>query len=120
MTDGIGRIFGGGNSYGVGGYQSRKNTEAQKEAEPQVAPQSHEERQVDPSKVMEFLANNNYFIAPVETSHVGEVDSAVKERIGGYMEDFEMIYGIIVEEFGEEIAPAVMDLVMDTLMGMAA
>ena len=36
MTDGIGRIFGGGNSYGIGGYPSHKNTEAQKEAEQQA------------------------------------------------------------------------------------
>ena len=30
-----------------------------------------------------------------------------------------MIYGIVQEEFGEELAPAVMDVVMDKLMGMS-
>ena len=36
------------------------------------------------------------------------------------MENFEMIYGVIVEEFGEELAPMVMDMTMDHLMGVAA
>ena len=119
MTDGIGRIF-GGNSYGVGGYvPQRKEEEApqNKPAQPQV---NYEETQVEPSKVMDFLANNNYFVAPVETVAPGEVDDATKERVAGYMENFEMIYGVVVEEFGEENAPLVMDLVMDKLMGMAA
>ena len=31
-----------------------------------------------------------------------------------------MIYGVVVNEFGEENAPLVMDLVMDKLMGLAA
>ena len=31
-----------------------------------------------------------------------------------------MIFGIVQEEFGEELAPMVMDFVMDNLMGMAA
>ena len=31
-----------------------------------------------------------------------------------------MIYGVIVEEFGEELAPYVMDIAMDYIMGMAA
>jgi hypothetical protein len=35
------------------------------------------------------------------------------------MERFEEIYAIVEQEFGPELAPAVMDLVMDKLMGMA-
>ena len=119
MTDGIGRIF-GGNSYGVGGYVPQRKEEAPQNAQPQAPAVNYEETQVDPSKVMEFMANNNFFVAPVETANVGDVDAATKERIAGYMENFETIYGIIVEEFGEELAPFVMDIVMDNLMGMAA
>ena len=119
MTDGIGRIF-GGNSYGVGGYVPRRNEGAQQEAAPQAQVNNYEETQVDPSKVMDFLASNNYFVAPVETTAPGEVDEATKERVVGYMENFEMIYGVVVNEFGEENAPLVMDLVMDKLMGLAA
>ena len=119
MTDGIGRIF-GGNNYGIGGYvPQRKEEEAPQNAQ-QAPAQNYEETQVDPSKVMDFLAANNFFVAPVETKAPGEVDEATRARVEGYMENFEMIYGVIVEEFGEELAPDVMDIAMDYLMGMAA
>lgn len=121
MTDGIGRIF-GGNSYGVGGYVPRRNEEETPQNGTAQAPaNNYEETQVDPSKVMDFLASNNFFMASVESAPAtGEVDDATRSRVEGYMENFEMIYGVIVEEFGEELAPAVMDIAMDYLMGMAA
>ena len=119
MTDGIGRIF-GGNNYGVGGYVPQRKEEAgQEPTNPPV--QNYEETQVDPAKVMDFLAANNFFMAPVEaTPAAGDVDDATCTRVEGYMENFEMIYGVIVEEFGEGLAPYVMDIAMDYLMGMAA
>ena len=120
MTDGIGRIF-GGNSYGVGGYvPQRKGEETAQDAATKAPVQNYEETQVDPSKVMDFLSANNFFVAPVETKGAGEVDDATRTRVEGYMDNFEMIYGVIVEEFGEELAPYVMDIAMDYLMGMAA
>ena len=121
MTDGIGRLTGYGN-YGVGGYvPQRRNNEVSKEAQAQAQPQvnNHEETQVDPSKVMDFLSSNNFFIASPAAAEVGEVDTATQDRVAGYMEQFEMIYGVVQEEFGEELAPAVMDIVMDRLMGMS-
>lgn len=115
MTDGIGRIF-GGNSYGVGGYVPQRKEQAAEET-PMQQTVNHEEIQVDPNKVMEFMASNNFFVAPAETTSApAELDAETQDRISGYMERFEMIYGIVQEEFGEELAPAVMDLVMDTLM----
>lgn len=121
MADGIGRIF-GGNNYGVGGFGPQKREEeAPQNALPQQPTVNYAETQVDPSKVMEFMANNNYFVAPTQnTAAPAELDAATQERIGNYMENFEMIYGVIVEEFGEELAPMVMDMTMDHLMGMAA
>ena len=121
MTDGIGRLSGYGN-YGVGGYMPQRKTDVNKEGSEQnqqVQSQNYEDTQVDPSKVMDFLASNNFFIAAPQTSEVSELDSATQERVAGYMEQFEMIYGVVQEEFGEEMAPAVMDLVMDKLMGMS-
>ncbi len=121
MTDGIGRLSGYGN-YGVGGYvPQRRNGEISKESQSQAQPQTnnYEETQVDPSKVMEFLSSNNFFVASPAAAEVGEVDNATQDRVAGYMEQFEMIYGVVQEEFGEELAPAVMDIVMDRLMGMA-
>ena len=119
MTDGIGRIF-GGNSYGVGGYVPQRKGEEPSVPEQNVVPQQ-ERTEVDPNKVMDFLSANNFFVdltntpSPVEGV---ETDPTVADRVAGYMENFEMIYGIIEQEFGPELAPAVMDLVMDKLMGM--
>ena len=120
MTDGIGRIF-GGNSYGVGGYApQRKDEDVPQNGAAQAPVQNYEETQVDPAKVMQFLSANNFFVAPIETNEVTDVDEATRVRVEGYMENFEMIYGIIVQEFGEKLAPQVMDIAMDYLMGMAA
>ena len=118
MTDGIGRIDSGKNYYEM--YMGFKNKEAEKENEEKPTIQHVEETPVEPAKVMEFLSRNNYFVAPVGNSAVADIDEATQERIRGYMEGFEMIYGVIVEEFGEELAPSVMDIAMDYLMGMAA
>mgnify|MGYP000102764907 CR=1 FL=1 len=119
MTDGIGRLSGYGN-YGVGGYvPNRRNGDVAKEEQAKQQPMNnYEETQVDPSKVMEFLSSNNFFVAAPTTTEVGEVDTATQDRVAGYMEQFEMIYGIVQKEFGEELAPTVMDVVMDRLMGM--
>ena len=113
MADGIGRLSGYGN-YGVGGYMPQRRGDVSKEEQPQeqVLTNQHEETQVDPS-------NNNFFVAAPAAAEVGEVDAATQDRVAGYMEQFEMIYGIVQEEFGEELAPAVMDVVMDKLMGMS-
>ncbi len=124
MADGIHGI-GYGNTSGIGGGYVRHNredvdTKSEQQAQVQV---NHEETQIDPNKVMDFLAKNNYFISGApevgNTAEVGDVDAETEERIAGYMERFEEIYSLIEEEFGAELAPAIMDLVMDKLMGMA-
>lgn len=125
MADGIHGI-GYGNTSGVGGgyIPQRKGNEVDAKEQNQAHAQpNYEETQVDPNKVMDFLAQNNYFM-PVQVEaqpagEVGAVDAETEERIAGYMERFEEIYAIVEQEFGAELAPAVMDLVMDKLMGMA-
>ncbi len=118
----IGRLSGYGN-YGVGGYgpQRRGGEDAAAKQEEQTAPQNYQETQVDPSKVMDFLAQNNYFVnitnSPEAVEGV-ETDPTVADRVAGYMEKFEVIYAIVEQEFGTEMAPKVMDAVMDMLMGM--
>ena len=119
MTDGIGRI--GGSNYGYTGYGlPRQGEEEPKNPVAEPAVNNYEDTQVDPSKVMDFLAANNYIVAPVETKGAGEVDEATRARVEGSMEIFEMIYGVIVEEFGEELAPDVMEIAMPYLLNMAA
>ena len=122
MADGIGRIF-GGNNYGVGGYgPQRKEESVDAQAQNQAQPQNNfEETHVDPNKVMEFLANNNYFVDMVKVPNpvTGvEPDPTLADRIDGYMQNFEAIYAIVEQEFGPELAPLVMDYAMDKLMGM--
>ena len=119
MTDGIGRI--GGSNYGYAGYGlPRQGEDAPKNPTAEPTINNYEDTQVDPAKVMDFLAANNFFVAPTGNKVVGDVDAATQERIEGYMENFELIYGIIVDEFGEELAPDVMNIAMDYLMGLAA
>ena len=118
MTDGIGRIF-GGNSYGVGGYVPQRREEDVPQNAPAQAPVvDYEEMQIDPNKVMDFMASNNLFVRESGVTTPAELDPECRERVANSMERFELIYGLVVEEFGEELAPAVMDLVMDKLMGM--
>ena len=118
MTNNINGINGYGNAYSFGYVPQRNNNAGNEEGEQNnVQTETNQKTQVDPQKVMEFLANNNYFIGGTQTTSTGGVDAATEERIAGYMEQFEMIYGLVVEEFGEELAPAIMDLVMDKLIG---
>lgn len=119
MTDGIGKI-GSGNYGWVGFGPQRQGEDVAENPTAQPPVNNYDETQVDPSKVMDFLAAHNFFVAPVETNAAGKVDEATRARVEGYMEQFEMIYGIVAEEFGERLAPDVMDYVMDYLMGMAA
>ncbi len=123
MANNIGHISGYGN-YGVGGYvpQRKGGEELPQEAQAQAQPQqNYQETQVDPNKVMDFLNANNFFVAQTNAPApaVGvETDPTIADRVAGYMDNFELIYGVIEQEFGPERAPQVMDAVMDRLMGM--
>lgn len=120
MTDGIGRLSGYG-GYNLGAYmQPRKeNLENASAGNQSVAGSDNfEETQVDPAKVMEFMANNQIFVAAPKVADTQNLDASTEDRVVSYMEQFEMIYGVILEEFGEELAPMVMNIVMDKLMGM--
>lgn len=123
MTDGIGRLSGYGN-YGVGGYMpQRKQNDVSQEQNPQEQGlvNNYEETQVDPSKIMDWMAANNNFAnvinAPAQVESI-VTDPTIEERVAGFMENYEYFMTIIEQEFGEEQAPAVMDVVMDKLMGM--
>ena len=124
MTDGIGRLSGYGN-YGVGGYMpQRKQEDVSKEQNPQEQGlvNNYEETQVDPSKIMDWMAANNNFAnvinAPAQVEGI-VTDPTIEERVAGFMENYEYFMTIIEQEFGEELGPSVMDVVMDKLMGMS-
>ena len=115
----IGGINGYGN-YGLGGYVPQRGNDVVEDKAENVVVNNAADTQVDPAKVMDFLTANNYFVAPTKAKPANAVDEVTQARVEGYMENFEIIYGVIVEEFGEELAPDVMDFCMDYLMGMAA
>ena len=114
MANGINGIGGNNNSYNY--YQNLNNNEAKPEEQEQVIVNNHEETQIDPSKVMDFMAANNFFVAPKENVGAGQVDEMTQERIGEFMKNFEFVFGLVSKEFGEDLAPMVMDMVMDNLI----
>ena len=120
MADGIGRIMGGSN-YGIGGYGAH-HANGEQTQEPTVEPKvnNYEETQLDPTKVMDFMAKNNIYVGQVKTTAPVDLDPATKERIAGYMENFEIVYNLIIDEFGEDLAPTVAEYVMDYLIDTAA
>ena len=100
MTE-INRIFGSSN-YGVGGFGGKKEAEAN-EAEVNEAVKDYKETQVDPSKVMDFMAaNNNLYVgATNKTNHI-ELDAATKDRVADSMAEFEAFMNGAVAELGDE------------------
>lgn len=123
MVDGVNRSsgygFGGVNGFGTRGNQN-ENTHDADNQNPAV-PKDYTETQVDPAKVMDWMAANNNFVnvinAPAQVDGI-VTDPTIEERVAGFMENYEYFMTIIEQEFGEELAPAVMDVVMDKLMGM--
>jgi len=122
MTDGIGRLSGYGN-YSVGPYvpQRKRNDVEGQEAQAQAQPQQNrQETQFDPDKVMEFLNANNVFVAQPAPVVGVETDPTIAGRVAGYMDNFELFFSVLEQEFGPEMAAKIMDsdVFMDKLMGM--
>ena len=117
MTDGIGRI--GGSNYGYVGFGPQKKNEngIEQNATPQTS--HNKENLLNPEDVMNFLNANNNIFAPKEVTMTTNLDEATINRIEDYMANFEGIYAVIANEFGEEVAPKLLNLAMDPLMGVA-
>ena len=123
MADGISRI-GVGNNY-VGNYYPPKQGEgADPNVEPDTTLNNAEETQVDPAKVMDFLAGLNVYVPTTKVSTtIPNLDPETVERIERYTQNFELFYDIVVEEFGEKLALTVINMCMDyfsDLLDMAA
>ena len=124
MANGINNVNGygyGSNVYGYGSNAKKEDSTGNAENKAQQNVQPEAKPQVNADDVMKFLENNNLFIAPAQTEGAEGttgVDAATQARVEDAMAQFEVIYAIVVQEFGEEIAPAVMDMVMDRLIGL--
>ena len=61
--------------------------------------------------------NANIAVTP-QKPVIGKNDPEMEARIGASMERFEQLYGVIQKEFGDELAPAVMDLAMEKMLAI--
>lgn len=119
MTGGVNGIGGNPYSYGNYGYNNNQANESQENTQ-ETTVNVPEQKEVNPNAVMEFMNRYVYMAPEVQTAGNGEVDDATRQRIEGFMEQFQVVYGIVEQEFGPELAPTVMDMIMDRLMGMIA
>lgn len=121
MANGIPGMSGYG--YGINGYYGTRNNnnnvnngEPQPEAKEQ-APQQNVN--VNPNDVLNFLASQSIQINTTPAV-VPANDAATAERIDGYVQNFEMIFTVIAQEFGEKVAAQLMndDAFIDALMNL--
>ena len=121
MTNNIGGIHGYG--YGINNlYNGRQNKELQ-QPEENVKPNEQPQQQtvnVDPNEVLNFLASSSVKIANTPAVVPGN-DAATAERVDGFVQNFEMIYSIIAQEFGNKIADKLLndDEFIDAIMAQA-
>jgi len=119
MADGIGRIAGGGSGNGVfwNNNRGKQNNNVEQKQEGQVAVPENKKTVVDEQKVWEFMANNNYFVAPAKTNNNKIADDvAMQARIEDFISQYSIIMTTIEAEFGKEVAPTVFDMMMGKLM----
>lgn len=122
MTNNIGNI--GGYGYSIGGYYGNpgsKGTTTNNDGNTPLAEGPQPERvDVDPNKVLEFLAASSVNMPKTPAVTPGS-DAATAERVDGYIQNFEMIFNVIAQEFGQKAAEQLMndDDFIDRLMALA-
>ena len=124
MADGVYGI-GSGNTSGVNAWylrREKKNEDVDQENAQNQEQTTYTKSDIDESKVWAFMANNSAF-SPIVGAGSASEDvrfdvEGVTERMEDWMPKFEEFYAIIEAEVGAVLAPLVMDLVMDKLMGM--
>lgn len=125
MAEAIGAT-GGSSAYGVGGFPtSNKGKKENVEEKQEQQVKQPETKNVDADEVFAFLASNNYYVpAAKDANNDGvidkidfDVDPEMQARIDQFMADFDVVYKLIEDEFGAELAPRLVDMVMDRVMG---
>ncbi len=119
MANNINGIFGYG--YGVrylnNGQQNKELTE-KPQTEEKTAEQQPQTVNVDPNEVLNFLASSSVKVETPQPVAVGNGNAETTERVEGYIQNFEMIYSIVSQEFGDEVANTLLndDRFVDALM----
>ena len=123
MTNNIGGISGYG--YGIGNFYTGNNNrgnniEPPVDENPGSTEQANNNVNVDPNEVLNFLASSSITINNAPKVTAGN-DGAVADRVDGYVQNFEMIFSIIAQEFGNKVAEQLMndDDFIDALMNAA-
>lgn len=111
MANSIGKV--GGGYEGLNPYINNRNSgvnEEQQPSKPVVQPETNE---VSPDTVMDMLAANaNIFVQPKQEFTMPDVSDEFRERIAGFVNNFEITYSVAIEEFGpenEELIYAILD-----------
>ena len=121
MTNNINGINGYGIGFGTNYTTNNQNNQTNETEENQAQVQPEPKTPVNAEEVFAFLEANNIFVAPAQvggTEESAEVDPEVQARVEDAMAQFEVIYAVIAKEFGEDLAPHLVDLVMDKLLGV--
>ena len=115
-----GEIHNIGQSYGGYGnfYSRQEKAEQHVEEQVQLPVENREEKLVDADEVMRFMENNNLTITPKTTTEPVKLSADVENRVFEAMERFQEIYPVVVQEFGDFLAPRVMNIIMDKLMAI--
>ena len=114
MTNGVNGI--GGNPYSYGNYGYNNNQAKESQEQTPEAVNAPEQKAVNPEAVMDFMNRYIYMAPEAQSAGTGKVDPETQKRIEGFMEQFQIFYNIVEKEFGSELAPTVMDMIMDKLM----
>ncbi len=118
MANNINGIFGYG--YGIrylnNGQQNKELTEKPL-AEEKPAEQQQPAVNVDPNEVLNFLASSSVQVEAPKAP-AADTNAETNERVEGYIQNFEMIYSVVAQEFGDDVANTLMndDNFIDALM----
>ena len=118
MANNINGIFGYG--YGIrylNNEQQNKELTGKAPAEEHAAEQPQPTVNVDPNEVLNFLASSSIKVEAPQAPAVGD-NGETAERVEGYIQNFEMIYSVISQEFGDDVANTLLndDRFVDALM----
>ena len=119
MANNINGIFGYGYRvrYLNNGQQNKDLTTKTNAEDQAPAEQPQQTTNVDPNEVLNFLASSSVKVETPQAPAVGD-NAETAERVEGYIQNFEMIYSIVSQEFGDDVANTLLndDQFVDALM----
>jgi len=115
MTSGIRGIFGNGGDSFVNGYGIPRRDVSPKEETPIEQVVTPEDKSVAPDDVMAYLNNSSMVVSPKQSVAPVELDEKVAARAIDATKNFETIAAIVEQEVGKELAPIVLEALLNKL-----